>query len=92
LIFLTDIAGVLDAAGQVQPVLSAGECQGLIAGGVATGGMQAKLNAAGTALEDGVDEIEIAPGASPDVLARLFDGELAGTKIVRAAHRLTSHD
>jgi acetylglutamate kinase len=92
LIFLTDIAGVLDAAGQVQPVLSAGECQGLIAGGVATGGMQAKLNAAGTALEDGVDEIEIAPGASPDVLARLFDGELAGTKIVRAAQRLTSHD
>jgi acetylglutamate kinase len=92
LIFLTDIAGVLDAAGHVQPVLSAGECQRLIADGVATGGMQAKLNAAGAALDAGVDEIEIAPGASPDVLARLFDGELAGTKIVRAAQRVTSHD
>ena len=92
LIFLTDIAGVLDAAGQVQPVLSAEECRRLIAAGVATGGMQAKLNAAGAALDAGVDEIEIAPGASPEVLARLFDGELAGTKIVRAAQRVTSHD
>jgi len=92
LIFLTDIAGVLDASGQVQPVLSAEECQRLITAGVATGGMQAKLNAATAALDAGVDEIEIAPGASPGVLARLFDGELAGTKIVRAAQRVTSHD
>lgn len=92
LIFLTDIAGVLNATGQVQTVLSAEECQGLIAVGIATGGMQAKLNAACAALDAGVDEIEIAPGASPEVLARLFDGELAGTKIVRAAQRVTSHD
>jgi acetylglutamate kinase len=92
LIFLTDIAGVLDAAGQVQPVLNAEECQHLIAMGVATGGMQAKLNAASAAQNAGVDEIEIAPGASPQVLARLFDGELAGTKIVRTAQRVTSHD
>ena len=92
LIFLTDIAGVLDAAGQVQPVLSAGECERLIAAGVATGGMQAKLNAAVAALDAGVDEIEIAPGASTKVLARLFDEEPAGTKIVRAAQRVTFHD
>ena len=92
LLFLTDIAGVLNAAGLVQPVLSLEECQRLIATGVATAGMQAKLNAAGAALDAGVDEIEIAPGASPDVLARLFDGELTGTKIVRAAQRVTSHD
>ena len=92
LIFLTDIAGVLDASGQVQPVLTAEDCQRLIAAGVATGGMQAKLNAAGTALDAGVAEIEIAPGASPAVLARLLHGEPAGTKIVRAAQRVTSHD
>jgi acetylglutamate kinase len=92
LIFLTDIAGVLNGSGEVQPVLSAEECQRLITAGVATGGMQAKLNAAGNALDAGVDEIEIAPGAAPEVLARLFDGELAGTKIVRAAQRVTSHD
>lgn len=92
LIFLTDIAGVLDASGQVQAVLTAEDCRRLIAGGIATGGMQAKLNAAGAALEEGVQEIEIAPGASPAVLARLLDGEPAGTKIVRAAQRVTSHD
>jgi acetylglutamate kinase len=92
LIFLTDIAGVLDAAGLVQPVLRADECQRLIAAGVATGGMQAKLNAAGAALDAGVPEIEIAAGASTEVLARLFDGDPAGTKIVRAAQRVTSHD
>jgi len=92
LIFLTDIAGVLDAAGLVQPLLSAEECQRLIGAGVATGGMQAKLNAARAALDAGLDEIQIAPGAAPNVLARLFDGEPAGTKIVRAAQRVTSHD
>jgi len=92
LIFLTDIAGVLDASGHVQPMLTAEDCQHLIAAGVATGGMQAKLNAAGTALDAGVAEIEIAPGASPAVLARLLRGEPAGTKIVRAAQRVTSYD
>jgi acetylglutamate kinase len=92
LIFLTDIAGVLDASGQVQPVLTAEDCQRLITAGVATGGMQAKLNAAGMALEAGVEEIEIAPGASPTVLERLLRGEPAGTKIVRAAQRVTSYD
>jgi acetylglutamate kinase len=54
--------------------------------------MQAKLNAARAALDAGLDEIQIAPGAAPNVLARLFDGEPAGTKIVRAAQRVTSHD
>jgi len=92
LIFLTDIAGVLDASGQVQPVLTAEDCQRLITEGVATGGMQAKLNAAAMALEAGVEEIEIAPGTSPAVLARLLQGEPCGTKIVRAAQRATSYD
>jgi acetylglutamate kinase len=92
LIFLTDIAGVLDGSGNVQPLLSAEESQRLIAAGVATGGMQAKLNAAAAALDAGVDQIEIAPGASPEVLSQLFDGERAGTKILRTAQRVTSHD
>ena len=92
LIFLTDIAGVLDGSGQVQPVLTSEDCKRLIAAGVATGGMQAKLNAASAALDEGVEEIEIAPGAAPGVLAQLLDGAPAGTKIVRAAQRVTSHD
>jgi acetylglutamate kinase len=92
LLFLTDIAGVLDAAGQVQPVLTAEQCGRLIGDGVATGGMQAKLNAAGAALAQGVAEIHIAPGNSLGVLARLFDGQPVGTRIARARERVTSHD
>jgi acetylglutamate kinase len=92
LIFLTDIAGVLDAAGNVQPVLTAATCSRLIADGVATGGMQAKLNAATAALDQGVAEIDIAPGALPGVLARLLDGEPVGTRIARAQEPVGSHD
>ena len=92
LIFLTDIAGVLDASGQVQRELTAEDCRRLVAGGIATGGMQAKLEAANTALEQGVERIEIAPGSERDVLPRLFRGEPAGTKILRAAQRVSSPD
>jgi len=92
LIFLTDIAGVLDAAGKVQPILTAAICSQLIAEGVATGGMQAKLNAATAALDEGVAEIDIAPGVLPGVLAHLFDGELLGTRIARAQEPVASHD
>jgi acetylglutamate kinase len=92
LIFLTDVAGVLDAAGQVKEVLTAEECKRLVDTGVAAGGMQAKLNAARAALEQGVDRIDIAPGSLPGVIARLMDGERAGTRMVCAAERVTSHD
>jgi acetylglutamate kinase len=92
LIFLTDIAGVLDAAGTVQSVLTAANCSQLIADGVATGGMQAKLNAATSALDQGVAEIDIAPGALPGVLARLFDGEPVGTRIARTQEPVRTHD
>jgi acetylglutamate kinase len=84
LIFLTDISGVLDGAGSLQPELTARDCRRLIADGVATAGMQAKLNAATDALDQGVEQIAIAPGASAGVLARLFAGEPTGTRIVRA--------
>jgi acetylglutamate kinase len=92
LIFLTDIEGVLDASKQVQPVLTAGDCERLIRDGVATGGMQAKLNAAVAALDQGVEQIEIAPGAAPDVLVRLFAAETMGTSIVRVRERVVCHD
>lgn len=84
LIFLTDVEGVLDGARQVRPVLTAAESQQLIAAGVATGGMQAKLNAALAALEGGVEQVRIAPGAAADVLARLLNGEEIGTRMVLA--------
>jgi len=82
LIFLTDVEGVLDGARRVRNVLTAADSRGLIATGVATGGMQAKLNAAVDALEHGVGQVRIAPGAAPDVLSRLLAGEGIGTRMV----------
>jgi len=82
LIFLTDVEGVLDGSGEVRPVLTAAESQELIARGIATGGMQAKLNAAMAALNGGVEQVCIAPGATEDVLGRLLAGEPIGTRIV----------
>lgn len=85
LIFLTDVDGVLDASKKVRPVLTASESETLIAEGVATGGMQAKLNAALAALRGGVDQVRIAPGAADGVLDRLLAGEEIGTRMVLAA-------
>ena len=76
----------------MQPILTAATCSRLIADGVATGGMQAKLNATTAALDQGVAEIDIAPGTLPDVLARLFNGEPVGTRIARAQEPVGSHD
>ena len=89
LIFLTDVEGVLDAAKTVRPRLTARDSRQLIADGVATGGMEAKLNSAVAALEGGVGSVRIAAGASVDVLARLLAGETIGTRIVLAEGRAT---
>ncbi len=82
LIFLTDVEGVLDGAKQVRPLLTAAVSRQLIDDGIATGGMQAKLNAALSALEAGVQQVRIAPGAAADVLGRILAGEELGTRMV----------
>lgn len=82
LIFLTDVEGVLDQSRQIRAVLTASESERLIAEGVATGGMQAKLDAALAALRNGVGQVRIAPGAASHVLRRLLAGEPIGTRIV----------
>jgi acetylglutamate kinase len=84
LIFLTDVEGVLDGAKRVRPVLTAAESARLIAEGIATGGMLAKLNAARSALEGGVAQVHIAPGAAENVLDRILAGEPIGTRMVQA--------
>lgn len=82
LIFLTDVDGVLDGEKRVRAALTVAECEQLIADGVATGGMQAKLNAAIAALKQGVGEVWIANGACTDILPRLVAGESIGTRLV----------
>lgn len=85
LLFLTDVEGVLDGSRRVRPALTLAESERLIADGVATGGMQTKLQAAQAALRRGVAQVRIAPGASPDVLARLLGDEPLGTRLEGAA-------
>jgi acetylglutamate kinase len=82
LIFLTDVEGVMDGEKKLLARLTAKGCADLIAGGVATGGMQAKLNAAVSALEQGVGQVRIALGATAEVLPRLLAGEELGTRLV----------
>ncbi len=65
------------------PVLTVAASRALIEQGVATGGMQAKLNAALEALGRGVGQVVIAPGAEPGVVGRLLAGESLGTRLVR---------
>ena len=82
LVFLTDVEGVLDGEKRIRRVLTAADSRQLIAAGIATGGMQAKLNAALDALAGGVGRVRIAPGAAPDVLARVLEGEEIGTEMI----------
>jgi acetylglutamate kinase len=82
LVFLTDVEGVMDGGRRIRPVLTAAESRDFISSGIATGGMQAKLNAALAALEGGVEQVRIAPGTAPGVIARvLWEGEEIGTRM-----------
>jgi acetylglutamate kinase len=83
LFFLTDVPGVKDASGTIIPRLNIREARQLIQSGVATGGMQAKLEAAIQAVENGVGEVRIAPGAESGVVRRLIDGGAIGTGLTR---------
>jgi acetylglutamate kinase len=79
LLFLTDVEGVRGADGQRIPVLYSQQAQELMDSGVASGGMLAKLRAARFALENGVGEVRIVDGATPDIVARVQAGEALGT-------------
>ena len=83
LLFLTDVEGVRAADGRIARTLTSAEIDRLIADGVATGGMQAKLEAAKWALHSGVGEIIIAPGQADGVVGKLAFGERIGTRIIR---------
>jgi len=81
LLFLTDVDGVRGSTGEILPALSRKESKRLIADGVATGGMQAKLESAMAGLDAGIGEVVIAPGARAGVVADLVSGAGAGTRI-----------
>lgn len=64
LIFLTDVAGVLDAAQRTIPVLKCRNIARLIDDGVISGGMIPKSLSCRQAIEKGVSEIDIIDGRS----------------------------
>jgi acetylglutamate kinase len=82
LLFLTDVDGVKGADGSLFGTLTVDGASKLIAGGVATAGMQAKLEAAMLALGSGVGQIVIAPGAKPGVVASILKGAVIGTRVI----------
>jgi acetylglutamate kinase len=82
LVFLTDVPGVLDGSKSIIQRLTIAACRELIDSGVATGGMQAKLNAAMDAVAHGVEEVRIVKGSDVDIVMRVFDGEDVGTKVI----------
>jgi len=84
LIILTDVAGLLDGAGQVvsevtdvdqQAAPLAGRTE---AGGIGSGGMASKVRAARAAARFGVPTV-VAPGREPSPVARVLFGEPLGT-------------
>jgi len=81
LFFLTDVDGVRDGSGQIARTLNLTQMDQLIQDGVATGGMQAKLEAAKQALGYGVREVVIAPGARTGIVRQLSKNEPAGTQL-----------
>jgi acetylglutamate kinase len=91
LIYLTDVAGVLDGD-KVLSVVTLEEMERLVQSRVVSGGMVLKLEAAKRALEGGVREVHIVGGASPDSLLRVSQAPdapshaanaIPGTRVLR---------
>jgi acetylglutamate kinase len=81
-LLLTDVAGVLDADRTLIRDLTVGEAEGLIAQGVATGGMIPKLETVIGAVKAGVEAAIILDGRQPHaILMELFTSLGAGTLI-----------
>ena len=82
MLLLTDVAGVLDANGQLIRQMTVAQARAAIAEGVATGGMIPKLETAIAAVESGVDAVVIMDGRrSHAMLVELFTEHGAGTLI-----------
>jgi acetylglutamate kinase len=81
LIFLTDVAGVLDTSKRLLTNLNAAEVRALIASGVAEGGMVPKLEAAVRASAAGC-ATRIVDGTADGALAAVLRGDDLGTTII----------
>ncbi len=80
LIFLTDVAGILDRSGKLLPQLSPAEAEALVTSGVASGGMIPKINACLRALSNG-KTASIIDGRKSHALINEIEGQSSGTTI-----------
>ena len=84
LLFLTDVAGILDRDKKLLPTLDPDEIQALKQEGVIDGGMLPKVDACLHALTHSVDKTHIIDGRVPHaVLLELFTDRGVGTELVR---------
>ncbi len=81
LIFLTDVAGVLDGNGRLIPRLDRRRAQLLLRSGVVRGGMIPKLQACIRALEQS-PVADIIDGRQPEALLDCVRGRALGTRII----------
>ena len=82
LIFLTDVEGIRNQNGLTCWQLTINQALSMVEEGTATGGMQAKIEAAIAALRQGTVEVIIAPGARIDIIQALLSGSSVGTRLV----------
>jgi acetylglutamate kinase len=86
LIFLTDVAGVLDGE-KVLRAVRGGEIEQLIRQNKVSGGMILKLEAAKRALSGGVSEVRIVGGTLPrSLLASVNSSRCPGTRVLPIIH------
>ncbi|MEI7932223.1 MAG: acetylglutamate kinase, partial [Alphaproteobacteria bacterium] len=82
MLLLTDVAGVLDAKGELIRSMTVKEAFDAIKSGVASGGMIPKLETAIEAVDSGVEAVVILDGRRPHaMLTELFTEHGAGTLI-----------
>ena len=85
LMLLTDVAGILDAEGELISSIDAAEAPGLIAAGVVRGGMIPKVNCALDALTSGVNKVHIIDGRTEHaVLLEVFTSGGIGTQLLES--------
>lgn len=83
LVFLTDVAGVLDASGRVIPLLHAEEIPTLMSASVISGGMLPKLRACSDALRQGTGRVRILAASQAKLLPRFhLMKDAFGTEVI----------
>jgi acetylglutamate kinase len=90
LVFLTDVAGVMDGSGRVIRRLDQTRAGALFESGIVRGGMIPKVAACLRALE-GSPVADIIDGRQPGALMECLNGRHSGTTIVRGASPPDAH-